>query len=115
MSHVQVHVCTLIVYFTCGSVHLDLLRKGRERHVSKYDNWPLFTCTAMFILCMCPAYFFDVVQTIFAIGGMKIIFGHMVLHKPGIEIRVLRMHACVLAFSSHCLDRRGEEDIGTYK
>ena len=32
----------------------------------------------MFILCMCPAYFFDVVQTIFAIGGMKIIFGHMV-------------------------------------
>ena len=69
----------------------------------------------MFILCMCPAYFFDVVQTVFAIGGMKIIFGHMVLHKPG-ELK-LESFECihVLAFSSHRLDRRGEEDIGAYK
>ena len=70
----------------------------------------------MFILCMCPAYFFGVVQTIFAIGGsMKIIFGHMVCCISR-ELK-LESFECihVLAFSSHRLDRRGEEDIGTYK
>ena len=51
----------------------------------------------MFILRMCHAYLFNVVETVFATGGRKIIFGHIALQKPRIEIRVLRKLAFIPA------------------